>query len=498
DSPGWERRAFPAKPGSRAMVTYGDLGTLADEDEDLASWSAGGFPWRLPPGAPRPPSASGYSHVMGVGGSTLHFVGEAHRLHPDAFRSHDLTGAGENWPIRYGDLEPYYTRAEQIAGVAGSAAEDGRWRSAPFPLAAHPLGPGAVALTDAGKAIGQAWQANPRFALSAPYDDRPACNYCGQCSRGCPLGDKGSSDVTFLRRAQATGRLTLVSRATVMRLHPGPGKRITHATVAVDGSVERIETPLLFLAAGAVQTPRLLLMSATAQTPTGLANSSDQVGRNFMETLSWRSVGLVQGLSGSAFGLPADAICWGPGPKAGFRLNHTTAETGLNGPIAYATRLLPGFGADLKAAVRARFGTAVAVGSVGQVVPDGRSRITLDPDQRDAFNLPVAQIASVLTQDTLSRLRQMRDTAHAVLDQLGAQRVEDVSSRDAFTATHVFGTARMGEDAAQSVVTPQGRTHDHDNLWITDASVFPGTGFGESPSLTIMALALRSAEAATA
>ena len=499
DSPGWERRGFPVLPGSQAVITYGNLGVQDAGTEDLASWSRGGFPWRLPAGSPRPASASGYSHVLGVGGSTLHFVGEAHRLHPDAFRQYSLTGNGLDWPLGYADLEPLYAEVEAVLGVAGAAADDGRWRSGPYPLPPHPLGPGALALQTAGARLGQRWQVNPRAALSAPWQDRPSCNYCGQCSRGCPLGDKGSADVTFLPQATATGRLTLLADAIVTRLHPGANGRIARLDVIVAGRSESVETPILILAAGAVQTPRLLLLSANSEVPGGVANASGQVGRNFMETLSWRSVGLVPGLRGSHHGLPADAICWAPGQASGrardFRLNHTTLETGLNGPIGYATRLLPGFGAAFKSALRESFGSALAVGAIGQVIPDTRSGVDLDPQQRDAQGLPVARISSVLTMQSLTLLRDMAKAARAVLAEAGATLVEEAGSRDAFTATHVFGTARMGTDRAASVVDPLGRAHDHPNLWITDASIFPTSGGGESPSMTIMALALRAADA---
>lgn len=499
DRPGWERQGFPARSGSQASITYGDLGTLSPDSEDLASWSRGGFPWRLPAGSPRPPSTSGYSHVQGVGGSTLHFVGEAHRLHPDAFRQHSLTGSGTDWPIGYADLEALYSEVEGILGVAGADADDGRWRSGPYPMPPHLLSPGALALQTAGARLGQRWQVNPRAALSVPWKGRPPCNYCGQCSRGCPLGDKGSTDVTFLPQAAETGRLTLISDATVTRLHTGANGKIARMDVIIAGRRESVETPILVLAAGAVQTPRLLLLSANAEMPDGVANSSGQVGQNFMETLSWRSAGFVPGLVGSHLGLPADAVCWTPsqanGIEADFRLNHTTLEAGLNGPIGYATRMVPGFGAGFKAALRENFGSALAVGAVGQVVPDARSVVDLDPLQRDAYDLPVARISSVLTAQSEARLRQMAKAARAVLAEAGAVLAEESGSRDSFGATHVFGTARMGTDRTTSVADPMGRTHDHPNLWIADASTFPTSGRGEAPSLTIMALALRAADA---
>lgn len=508
DRPGWERRGFPEPAHSRAAISYGDLGRLEPEDEDIAGWSRAGFPWRLPVGSARPPSATGYSHVQGVGGSTLHFVGEAHRFHPRAFRLFTLTGQGADWPLDYAALEPFYTIAEEVIGVAGDAGADagGRWRSRAFPQPPHPASPGAVLLAGAGRDVGQHWQVNPRAVLSRAEGDRPACNYCGQCARGCPLGDKGSADVTFLRRARATGRLTLVPLASVVRLVAGPAGRIVRAEVIVGGRREQVEAPVFVLSAGAVQTPRLLLLSADADHPAGLANSSGAVGRNFMETLSWLGEGLVDsGLRNSHMGLPADAVCWDraapgrvEGLAGGFRLGHATLEAGLNGPIAYAARLVPGFGAGFKAALRARFGTALAVSAVGQVIADERSRVTLDSEVRDSHGLPAARIDSVLTGESRALLRRMAEAGRAALRAAGAVIGAESSSRDAFTATHVFGTARMGTDAATSVVDAHGRAHDHANLWIADASVFPTSGAGEAPALTVMALAIRTADAIVA
>lgn len=498
NAPGWERKGFPEKPGSQTRISYGDLGRLDPEFADLADWSRAGLPWGPRVGDARAPKAGGYSYVMGVGGSTLHFVGEAHRLHPDAFRQQSLTGTGADWPIGYGDLEPYYAVSEAMTGVAGAADDAARWRSTPYPLPPHPLGPGARALTQAGARLGQRWGVNPRAALSEPYRDRPACNYCGQCSRGCPLGDKGSTDVTFLAAAQATGRLTLVADAPVTRLIAGANGRITHLEAVVQGRATRIEAPLVVLAAGAVQTPRLLLLSADADRPEGLANGSGQVGRNFMETLSWQSTGFVPGLVNSHMGLPADAICWAPeggSGDGGYRLNHTTQEIGLTGPVNYGARLVAGFGAGFKAEMRARFGQALAVGAIGRLVPDDRSRVVLDPEARDALGLPAARISSVLTRESLARLSRMAGSARKILAEAGAEIVSEGGSWGGFSATHVFGTARMGVDSARSVVDPRGRSHDHPNLWIADASVFPSSGDGESPSLTIMSLALRSADA---
>ncbi len=184
-------------------------------------------------------------------------------------------------------------------------------------------------------------------------------------------------------------------------------------------------------------------------------------------------------------------------PRGGVPAEPHHGGNRLNGPIGYATRLIPGHGAGLKAAMRSGFGTALSVGAVGQVVPDDRSRIDLDPARTDATGLPLPRLSSVLTAASLARLRAMRDAARAVLASAGPGWSKKPASRCLF-GHPCLRYCPDGHRPCGLGNSPTGRTHDHPNLWIADASVFSRTGFGESPSLTIMALALRTAIAATA
>lgn len=498
--PDWERQMFPELPGSQAKISFAEFDRLDDSHHDLRSWNKASGP--MVRGNSREALGPGYWHVLGVGGSTLHFVGEAHRLHPEVMKLHSQFGVGQDWPISYADLEPYYGLCENLIGVAGPAEQGARWRSTPFPLPAHPLSPPARHLQAAGERIGMAWQANSRAALSAPYDGRPACNYCANCSRGCPLGDKGSADVTFVRKAEASGRLTLISGASLSHILPARNDSIAAIEYIKLGRRHRVDTPLLVLAAGAVQTPRLLLANRSRRHPRGLANSSGQVGRNFMETLFWSSTGLLADLTNSHVGLPSDAICWDfngpagiPGLVGGCRFNSNTQEIGLVGPIAYASRVVSGFGSQLKSGVRESFGHCLSVGAIGEFLPNEQTFVDLDPMAKDHLGLPLPRIHSHLGQSEIHRLHFMADHCRKLLRETGVtELVEEIGAWDLFSATHVFGTCRMGESADDSVVDRYGRSHEHPNLYITDASIFPSTGGGESPSLSIQALAVRTAD----
>ena len=501
NTPGWEKVDFPEKFGSQGKYTFVPMQALDPALADLRSWNAVTGP--INQSGTRQPANGGYQHLRAIGGSTLRYTGEAHRMHPQSMRMQSRFGEAADWPVDYATLEPFYALAEQTIGVAGPAEPDARWRSSPFPLPAHSLSKGSHQLGQGAKKLGLSWVANSRAALSKPYDGRPTCNYCGNCNRGCPRTDKGSVDVTYIPKALATGRCTIMTEVTVTRV-VATGRKVTHIDVAgTDGKILRIPVKRLVLACGAVETPRLLLASASAEAPAGLANASGQVGKNFMETLSWCSTGMVAAPVESFKGLPADAICWNfnhpdaiPGVIGGCRFSSGVHESGLNGAISYATRIVNGFGKAHKEAMRHALGQAISVGAIGEFLPNKDTFIDLDPTARDAHGVALARIQSQLSTQDIQRLRFMADTCRKIVRAAGAtQLVEEYGTMDFFNTTHVFGTCRMGNEPKNSVVDAFGKSHAHDNLFITDASIFPSSGGGESPSLTIAALAIRTADA---
>lgn len=485
----WDVREFPMTPASQGRVTFAPGQELGKEEPLLRSWNR--VSGRLFPEAIRRMGV--YSHVRALGGSTLHFTGESHRLHPAAFQMRSRFGVAADWPLSYADLEPYYCRVEELVGVAGPLDQGARWRSRPFPQAAHPLCWASQTLGRGAKALGLGWQANSRAALSAPMGDRPACNYCGACQKGCPRGDKGSADVTFIPAALASGRCQIRFGNPVVRIEAGRNDRIAAVLVGrADGTLERIVTPMLVLALGAVETPRLLLASDN------LGNDSGQIGRNFMETVGVTVSALHPEPQHGRRGLPSDAICWDfnapdaiPGVAGGCRLYNATGEVGVAGLWTHAQRAVPGWGRQHRHAMRQAFGHAVTVGAIGESLPNDGSHVTLDPQQRDAFGIPLARIAAGLEPAEVARLRFMAAKARELLAASGAAEIfESYSTWDFFNSSHVFGTCRMGGDAATSVVNRDCRSHRWLNLYVTDASVFPSSGGGEAPSLTIQALAL--------
>jgi len=496
--PGWEQSPFPDRVDPGPRQTYAPLQALDGAPGDLRSWNH--LRGRLVSGARRVPW--GYVHAVGLGGSTLRYTGEAHRLHPGAMAMRSRFGVAADWPLDYAELEPYYLDAERHVGVAGAGGDPVRWRSAPYPLPPHPMSHASRRIGAGAARLGLTWTPNPLAVLSRPRAGRPACNYCGQCGRGCPRRDKGSVDVTWIAAAEASGRCTVRTGCAVTRVEAGPGDRVraVHFRDEHGRDAEALGA-VVIVAAGAVETPRLLLASGGPHAPGGLANESGEVGRNFMETLSWTASGLHPERLGSHRGLPADAICWDhnapdaiAGVIGGCRFTQHTAEADLAGPIAYARRVVGGWGAEHKQRMRDTFGRVLSVGAIGESLPHPQSRVDLDPSERDAAGVPKARIHSHVDAAAVARLRFMADTCRAILDAAGVDALfEEVGTLDVFNATHVSGTCRMGADPATSVVDAHCRSHRWRNLYVVDASVFPSSGGGEGPALTVQALALRAA-----
>jgi choline dehydrogenase-like flavoprotein len=503
DKANWEDPAgFPHKPSSEGRYTFGELQLLWPRWDTLRSWNH--LSGRLNKGNRR--RGWKYHHVRGVGGSTLHFTGEAHRINPRAMRMRTEFGVAADWPIGYSDLETYYEIAERIVGVAGSPLDRSRPRRSAFPLPPHSPSYASRAIIERTRRLGVNWVANSLAALSEPYDDRPPCNYCGGCNLGCPRTDKGSTDVTFLRKALATGRCVIRSNSTVVSLQLTARDRIGSLDyVDANGVIVRQETPRLILACGAIETPRLLLQTRGPYAPDGLGNESGQVGQNFMETVFFASSGLQPTNLGSHRGLPSDIICWDhnapdavPGTIGGCRFTPQLAEARLNGPLAHARRVVGGWGLAHRRRMRETFGRLLTVGSIGESLPNSGSFIDLDPNVTDSNGLPVARIYSRLEEPDLKRLDFMAQRCREILEACGVtERIEEYGSYDFFSSTHVFGTCRMGTDPSQSVVDAECRSHRWRNLSIVDASVFPSSGGGESPSLTIEALAIRASDRMT-
>lgn len=453
-----------------------------------------------------------------VGGGGTHADGKLPRFREEDFHLRSARGpvdgaAVEDWPVQYDELEPHYAEAERLVGVAGDAGANpfAAWRSGPYPMPPGPDMFGAVLSAGAAERLGLHPYRAPTGANSVPYDGRPACNNCGFCAFGCPVHAKGDP-IASLRRALATGRCELRPEAYVTDvLLEATGRRTTGVRyVDAAGEVRELRAGHVVLAAGAFETPRLLLRC-------GVGNSSGLVGRHLTYHFQTFTVGgfpfPLHGHRGRAVThLMDDFLVPGADDLAAAReaglpwIRGGTVEHGASGlPIQEALTYPTGeqhTRSMQDSALRERLWVFTMQ---GEDLPQATNRIDLDPTVQDAFGLPAGRV-------TYSPHRHERvASAHwaPVLERVMLEAGADWSFSStsppidpdpsvehplglAPASKHVMGTCRMGTDPATSVVGPEQRFHDVENLLCCDSSVFV-TSAGYNPTLTIVALAHRAA-----
>jgi choline dehydrogenase-like flavoprotein len=443
-----------------------------------------------------------YSRVKGVGGSTLHYVGMSPRLHETDFATRTTDGVGDDWPITYEELEPYYTRVEYELGISGpdGANPFEPPRSRPYPTPAHPFNLASQTIKRGADKLGLHMVREPLALPSRDWQGRPACVGAGVCSMGCLISAKSSMDVTYVRKAEATGRVDLRTESMAREIELDDKGRATAVVyIGADGREHRVRGRAVVVAGNAVETPRLLMLSQSSRFPDGLANSSGVVGTHFMEHLAVYAFGLFEERVDPWRGTPSGGIIqdtYPTNPGNSFARGWTTLVTAnSHWPYSVAERI-SGWGADHKARVEELFGRYICLATVGEELPDPRNRVVLDPIQKDLYGLPAPCLISEPRTNDLAMIDAMSAGLHELLDASGATEIWGTEYTPGMSS-HYLGTCRMGNDPATSVVDRFGRSHDVENLFIADSSVFVTAG-AANPSLTISALALRTSEAIVA
>lgn len=463
------------------------------------------------------------TRVKAVGGTSLHWDANTPRLHQKDFEMDTRYGLASDWPIDYSDLRPYYARAEREMGVSG--ADDnpfGPPREEPYPKAAFPPSYSDALFAEACEELGIAMSSQPKAINSEPYDERAECRGYGVCN-ACPTGARYSADV-HVRKAETEGA-RIIDRAPALSIeHDRTGEHVDAVVYATpDGERHRQTADEFVIACGGIETPRLLLLSESKEHPDGLANSSGAVGRYLMdhpnvsvsaeldEPTRQNNIGWVSSRSdqfydhdeptpGSfhlTFGNTAKRVRGGAQSKkptmsrllevAGNPTADTLFETA--GDPFNETRL----GDELALPTTAGPPYPISIRGAGEMLPRADNRVTLDRSKTDSYGQPVPSID--LSEGTHAKrtMEYCLDVQRSIMDELGAAITGESTLDDRSMSTHHMGTTRMGTDPSTSVVNAECRTHDLRNLWVASSSVFT-TGGANNPTLTIAALALKTAD----
>lgn len=441
---------------------------------------------------------STYLKVMG--GTTWHWLGSCPRFIPSDFQLETRFGRGVDWPISYDTLEPFYLQAENELGVAGDSTEPlGSPRSGPYPM--PPIPPTWLDKVVASALEGSRFEvrSTPQARNSMFRDQRPACCGSASCIPVCPVGAKYDATV-HLNRAVAAGA-TVLPRSPAVKLELSPEGMIEKVRFRRwEQTAGAVQAKIFVLACNAIETPRLLLASRCAEWPEGVANRSDQVGRNLMDhpiQLSWAltnepvypyrgpiSTSGIENLRDGEFRRDRSAVR--------IEIGNDGWSWPTGAPVSTAVELArQGLrGQTLTTALTDATARHIRLASLTEQEPDPENRVSLDPDDHDAYGVALPRIRYRLSDYVTQSLAWARELHTEIFSKLRATQIQHAP--DFFGAGHILGTTRMGTDARSSVVNPHLRSHEHPNLFIVGGGVFPTVGTA-NPTLTIAALSLRAA-----
>ena len=439
------------------------------------------------------------ANFNGVGGGTVLYAGHFPRFHPSDFRTKTLDGVGEDWPIDYETLAPYYDQNNRMMGVAGLAG-DPAYPPKPAVMPPLPLGKSGTVLAEGFNKLGWHWWPSDSAIATEVYDGRDKCINLGACMAGCAQGAKASTNITYWPHAIRARGVELWTRCRVRKITMNDQGMASGVIYFDENDVEQHQpAEVVVLASNGVGTPRLLLNSKSKQFPDGLANSSGLVGKNLMfHPYAW-----MQGV----FDEPLDGLK-GPGnciwsqefyetdPSRGHVRGFTYEIVRGRGPI---TTTLEGmksgriaWGADHHKTSRQLINRTTAMVSICEDLPQLHNTVTIDPTLTDSHGIPAPKIDYKISQNTWNMLNFSMERGKELLKAAGAYEVES-DAPIAIGGWHLMGTARMGTDPNNSVVNEWGRSHDVKNLFIVDGSLFV-TSAGVNPTSTIQALALYVAD----
>lgn len=424
-----------------------------------------------------------------VGGTTMHWTASCPRMQEHEFRA--LSTYGDipdtnlvDWPIDIAELAPYYDRAEHKMGVTGTHG-----------IERLPGNNNYKVLESGARALGyKSIDTNNVAINSATRDGRPACQQLGFCTSGCVVQAKWSTLYTEISQAESTEHFELRAECMALKItHTGEGRVDGVVYTDSTGNTVTQSARMVCVAGNAVETTRLLLNSASVSFPNGLANSSGQVGRNYMRHFAIPVIGIMPGPVNMHRGTHQAGIVKDErhhDPQRGFKGGFLFLTVPFT-PEIVAKIVLQDLWGERLAGIMKQYSNMAAMLVHGEDMPQASNRISLHPTEVDQNGLPVPVVHYEDHPNTVAMKAFAAERGRAIYKALGAKEV--FAPTDVFPATHNMGVARMGKDPANSVCNSWGQTHDIDNLFVSDGSLFPSAGC-ENPTLTIVALVLRQAD----
>ena len=478
-------------------------------DASLGGWDLEGEPYTVARGD----SFIWFRSRM-LGGRTNHWGRISLRFGPHDFKGRSRDGLGDDWPITYEDLAPYYDKLDRMVGLFGSAENlpnepDGVFLPPPKPRCHELL------VKRACDELGITCIPSRLSILTKPLNGRAACHYCGQCGRGCSTASNFSTPTVLLPPALQSGRLKIVTGAMareVLTDDEGLATGVSYVDTS-DGREHQVRARIVVLAASACETARLLLNSRTPRHPDGLANSSGTVGRYLTDSTGTGVAGHIPALANGVphnedgtGGMHLYMPWWLDNKKVDFpRGYHIEFGGGRNMP-GYRTMngiqrcYAGGYGKALKDDYRKFYGSVLHFAGRGEMIPNKDSYCEIDPTVVDRFGIPVLRFHWRWSDYELNQVRHMQRTFREIIEKLGGKPLGRMRGKEeGYGITkggeiiHEVGTTRMGDSPLTSVVDSHCRAHDVRNLFIADGGPFVSNA-DKNVTWTILALSMRTSE----
>jgi choline dehydrogenase-like flavoprotein len=479
-------------------------------DGCIGSWQIDGEPYTTAEG-----QRFDWYRARMLGGRTNHWGRISLRFGPDDFTHKSIDGLGDDWPITYDDISPYYDEVDKFVGVFGT--NEGL-RNAPDGIFLPPPAPRCYELLvkKAADALKVTCIPSRLSILTRPHNGRPQCHFCGQCGRGCATHSNFSSTSVFLPPALATSRLKVITGAMAREVLTDENGRATGVSYVntTDGREMTVRARVVVLAASACESARLMMNSKSARHPNGLSNSSDQLGRNLTDSTGLSVSGFIpkmldmpphneDGVGGMHVYMP----WWLDNKTLDFPRGYHIEVYGGRGMPGYGFgsgiqgqpgSMGGGYGAALKQEYRHYYGASVGFAGRGEMVPNKDCYCEIDPGTVDKYGIPVLRFHWKWGESEILQARHMQETFRAIIQQMGGEAYGSMPGRDdeygleaGGRIIHEAGATRMGADPKTSVLNEWCQAHESPNVAVCDAGPFV-TNADKNCTWTIMALAWRT------
>ncbi len=496
--------ASPRRGASTRIRPFGEF------DACDGGWDIEGEPYTMAPG-----TTFRWWRGRMLGGRTNHWGRISLRFGPDDFKGKSKDGLGEDWPISYDDVAPYYDKVDDLIGVFGSREglrnhPDGNFLPAPRPRCYELL------VKKTSDRLGITCIPSRLSIITKSKPGRQACHYCGQCNRGCQVKANFSSPDVLIAPALQTGKLTLITHAMAREVTVGKDGLAT-GVAYIDkrtNSEKHVRARVVVLAASGCESARLLLNSKSSRFPQGLGNSSGWVGKGLTDTTGTDVSGFIPAMvdhvphnEDGVGGMHVYMPWWLDNAKLDFpRGYHIEVWGGLGAPGygfmgGIASYNGGGYGKQLKDDYRKYYGATIGFSGRGEMLPNKDSYCEIDPNGVvDQWGIPVLRFHWKWTDYEHNQIKHMQETFRSLISEMGGTVFSPMPTKEqgygisaGGQIIHELGCVQMGSSPGDSVLNAHCQAHDCRNLFVADGGPFV-TQADKNPTWTILALAWRTAD----